>query len=164
MTPLVAIPFITGICALLYLFLTRIAKLSDKVAAITQLDPKRGRQISIMILVASFGAQQLLDRWDRADRARSLLLDNKLTLIHLAHPVYPPLARQARVQGTVRFTAIISAQGRVAELKLIQGNPMLVAAAQEAAQQWIYSPPTAHGLPVRAKTEIDVIFRLNTPR
>lgn len=155
---------ITGICALLYLFLTLIAKFSDKVAAITQLDSKRGRQISIMILVASLGAQQLLDRWDRADRARSHSLDNKLTIIHLVPAVYPPLARQARVQGTVRFTAIISAQGQVAELKLIQGNPMLVASAQEAARQWVYSPLTAHGLPVRVKTEIDINFRLNTPR
>jgi protein TonB len=91
-------------------------------------------------------------------------MDNKLTLIHLVQPVYPPLARQARVQGIVQFTATISAQGQVAELKLIQGNPMLVAAAQEAARQWVYSPLTAHGLPAKAKTEIDVDFRLNTPR
>jgi TonB family protein len=164
LTPLVAIPVITGICALLYLFLTLIAKISHKVAAITQLDPKRGRQISIMILVASLGAQQLLDRWDRADRARSRSLDNKLTIVHLVPAVYPPLTRQARMQGTVRFTAIISAQGQVAELKLIQGNPMLVTAAQEAARQWVYSPPTAGGLPVKVKTEIDINFRLNTPR
>jgi hypothetical protein len=124
LTPLVAIPIIAGICVLLYLSLTLIAKLSDKMAAITRLDPKRGRQISIMILVGALGAQQLLDRWDRADRARSLPLDKKLTIIHLVQPVYPPLARQAGVQGTVRFTAIINTQGQVAELKLVQGNPM----------------------------------------
>jgi protein TonB len=116
-----------------------------------------------MLLVACLGAQQLLDRWDRVDRARSLSLDGKLTVIQLVQPVYPPLARQARVQGTVRFTAIISAQGRVADLKLLEGNPMLVAAAQETALQWIYSPPTANGLPVKVKTEIDVSFRLNPP-
>jgi hypothetical protein len=40
---------------------------------------------------------------------------------------------------------------------------MLVAAAQEAARQWIYSPPTANGLPVKVKTDIDVSFRLNPP-
>jgi hypothetical protein len=59
LTPLVAIAIITGISALLYLYLQTIAKFSDKLAAITQLDPKRGRQISIMIFMASFGALQL---------------------------------------------------------------------------------------------------------
>lgn len=163
MTPLFAILLVTGICALLFFLFTLIGKFYDKIAEITRLDPKRGRQISIMIMVGALGISQLVDRWDRADSARSLSLDNKPTLVHSVQPEYPPLARHARVQGTVRFVATIGTNGRIGQLKLIKGNPLLVPAAADAAKQWIYIPPTTDGRPTSAKTEIDIEFQLDTP-
>jgi outer membrane biosynthesis protein TonB len=57
----------------------------------------------------------------------------------------------------------LASNGKVEELKLIAGNPMLVAATRDAVQQWVYSTPTADGQAVRATTEIDVNFHLNPP-
>ena len=50
-------------------------------------------------------------------------------LIRKVTPVYPPLAKQARIQGTVRFTAIIGKDGTIQNLQLVSGHPLLVAAA-----------------------------------
>ena len=82
-------------------------------------------------------------------------------LIHKVTPVYPPLARQARIQGTVRFTAIIGKDGTIQNLQLVTGHPLLVAAAQEAVKQWQYKPTLLNGEPVEVVTQIDVNFTLS---
>ena len=82
------------------------------------------------------------------------------TLVHKVDPVYPPLAKQARVQGTVRFTAIIGKNGSVSNLQLVSGHPLLVAAAQEAVKKWVYRPTLLNGEPVEVVTQIDVPFSL----
>src|ERR1700736_1130431 len=51
-------------------------------------------------------------------------------------PVYPPIARQARVQGTVVLRAVISTEGSIETLTLVSGHPMLVQAAIDAVKQW----------------------------
>lgn len=83
------------------------------------------------------------------------------SLIHQVPPIYPPLARQARIQGTVRFDATIGEDGRVANLQLVSGHPLLVAAAQQAAEQWVYKPTLLNGQPVRVITNIDINFTLS---
>jgi len=54
--------------------------------------------------------------------------------------VYPPLARQARIQGVVRFNVIIAQDGHVRCITLVNGYRLLVPAAQEAVKQWVYRP------------------------
>jgi len=81
-------------------------------------------------------------------------------LIDQPKPQYPPLARQARIQGTVRFNALIGVDGRVANLTLVSGHPLLVPAAQEVVQQWTYQPTLLNGEPVEVVTQIDVNFTL----
>lgn len=81
-------------------------------------------------------------------------------LINRVQPVYPPLARQTRVQGTVRLHAILNTDGTVQELKVIEGHPLLIQAAIAAAQQWRYQPTMVNGRPAEVDTEIDVIFSL----
>ncbi len=76
-------------------------------------------------------------------------------------PVYPPLARQARIQGTVRLEGIISREGRIISLKVISGHPLLIAAAIEAVKRWVYKPTTLNGDPVEVIAPIDVHFTLN---
>jgi len=87
-------------------------------------------------------------------RAAALLV-NKVT------PVYPPLARQTRISGTVRLHAIISKNGSIQSLEVISGHPLLVRAAMDAVQQWRYKPTLLNGEPVEVDTTIDVIFSLN---
>ena len=79
-------------------------------------------------------------------------------LLEKVDPVYPPLARQARIQGTVRFTAIIGRDGHVLNLQLISGHPLLVSAAREAVRQWVYRQTLLNGKPVEVITSIDVNF------
>jgi protein TonB len=71
------------------------------------------------------------------------------------------LAKQARIQGVVRFTAIIGRDGTIQNLTLVSGHPLLVSAAQEAVKQWRYKPTLLNGEPVEVVTQIDVNFTLN---
>jgi len=82
-------------------------------------------------------------------------------LIKKPVPVYPSLARQARIQGTVKFTAIIGRDGAIQNLTLLTGHPLLVQAAQDAVKQWVYQPTLLNGEPVEVVTEIDVNFALS---
>jgi len=82
-------------------------------------------------------------------------------LIRQPKPVYPPLAKQARIQGVVRFNAIIGKDGTIQNLTLISGHPLLVPSAQEAVKQWLYKPTLLNGEPVEVATVIDVNFTLS---
>jgi len=83
-------------------------------------------------------------------------------LIHRVEPVYPALAKAARVQGEVVLTAIISTSGEIENLQLISGHPMLVPEAIAAVRQWRYKPYLLNGQPVEVETTITVIFSLSS--
>jgi periplasmic protein TonB len=83
-------------------------------------------------------------------------------LIHRVEPIYPALAQQARVQGEVILTAIISTNGEIENLQLISGHPMLVPEAIKAVKQWRYKPYLLNGQPVEVETTITVIFSLSS--
>ncbi|HTR68246.1 MAG TPA: energy transducer TonB [Terriglobales bacterium] len=76
-------------------------------------------------------------------------------------PSYPPLARQARIQGTVVLQAEISKDGTIENLRLISGHPMLAPAAIEAVKQWRYRPYLLNGEAVAVETQITVNFSLS---
>ena len=78
----------------------------------------------------------------------------------MIRPEYPRVALMARITGTVRLKAIISTKGRVEELQIIEGHPLLVAAAREAVEKWHYDPTFLNGEAVEVVTEIIVHFRL----
>lgn len=82
-------------------------------------------------------------------------------LIKKITPVYPALAKSARIQGTVRFTAIIGKDGTIQNLQLVSGHPMLVQSATEAVKQWVYKPTLLNDEPVEVITQIDVNFTLS---
>jgi periplasmic protein TonB len=65
----------------------------------------------------------------------------------LVSPIYPRLARQARVAGTVVLEAIVTADGKVAEIKVVSGHPLLVDAAINCVKQWEYEPTLLNGVP-----------------
>ena len=81
-------------------------------------------------------------------------------LINKVVPIYPPLARQARIQGTVKLHAIISKEGTIQQLEVVSGPPLLIQAALDAVKQWRYKPTLLSDEPVEVDTYIDVIFTL----
>jgi periplasmic protein TonB len=81
-------------------------------------------------------------------------------LLRKVPPNYPPLARQARIQGTVLLQAQISKEGNIENLQLISGHPMLAPAAIEAVKQWKYKPYLLNGEPVEVETQVQVNFTL----
>ena len=81
-------------------------------------------------------------------------------LLHKVTPNYPPLARQARIQGSVILQAVISKTGTIENLHLVQGHPMLAPSAIEAVKQWKYKPYFLNGEPVEVETVITVNFTL----
>ncbi len=74
-------------------------------------------------------------------------------LIRQVQPLYPALAKSARVQGSVEFTATISKEGEIENLQLVRGHPLLVNAAREAVSRWQYRPTLLNGQPVEVVTE-----------
>jgi protein TonB len=81
-------------------------------------------------------------------------------LIRKVQPNYPPLARQARISGTVILHAVISKDGSIENLSLVSGHPMLAPAAIDAVKQWKYKPYLLNGEPVEVDTEVQVNFSL----
>ena len=82
-------------------------------------------------------------------------------IVQQPRPVYPALAKQARIQGTVKLSAWIAKDGTVARLEVLSGHPLLVPAALDAVRQWVYQPYQVDGKPVDVLTDIDVNFTLN---
>ncbi len=82
-------------------------------------------------------------------------------LIHRVLPQYPPLARQARIEGVVKLQAVISKDGSIENLRVVSGHNMLAQAALEAVRQWRYKPTLLSGEPCEAETEISVVFKIS---
>jgi protein TonB len=82
-------------------------------------------------------------------------------LLRKVQPAYPPLARQARIQGPVVLQAEIGKDGSIQNLRLISGHPMLAPAAIEAIKQWKYKPYILNGEPVEVETTITFNFTLS---
>jgi TonB family protein len=76
-------------------------------------------------------------------------------------PVYPEVARQAGVEGDVVLRVYVSSSGRVTDLRVLDGAPILARAAVEAVQQWQYQAPRMNGRPASVVTTLVVSFRLH---
>lgn len=74
-------------------------------------------------------------------------------------PEYPPLAKQARIQGSVRFSVIIATDGTVKNITLLSGHPLLVQPATEAVKQWVFEQTLLNGEPVEVISEAEVHFQ-----
>jgi TonB family protein len=81
-------------------------------------------------------------------------------LISRTIPVYPPLAKAARIQGTVILEVVISKQGSVQNLTVLSGHPLLTTAAIDAVKQWRYQTTLLNGEPVEVVTTVTVNFNL----
>ena len=87
--------------------------------------------------------------------------------VELAHPIsrvdpiYPQLARQMHIQGVVELQGVLGTDGRIHELKVLRGHPLLIKAAVDAVMQWVYTPTVLNGQPVEVQAPIIVTFKLN---
>ncbi len=82
-------------------------------------------------------------------------------MIRKTVPEYSPLAKAARLQGTVALNVVIGRDGAIASVELISGHPFLVKAAIDAVKDWVYSPTLLNGEPVDVVTKLVVVFRLD---
>ncbi|HWQ57240.1 MAG TPA: energy transducer TonB, partial [Bryobacteraceae bacterium] len=79
-------------------------------------------------------------------------------LLHQVTPVYPTLARQARISGIVQLVGVVGTDGRIKHLQLVSGHPLLVQAALAAVRQWVYRPTYLNGDAVEVVAPITVSF------
>jgi protein TonB len=81
-------------------------------------------------------------------------------LLHRVEPDYPLLATQARVQGVVILEAHVGADGRVREVRVLRGLPLLDEPARAAVRQWRYQPLLLNGIPTEFILSVTVRFSL----
>jgi TonB family protein len=81
-------------------------------------------------------------------------------LITKIAPTYPPAAKQARLQGKVSLAVLIAKDGTVANVQVIDGDPLLTPSAMEAVWKWVYKPTLLNGQPVEVQTVVDVNYTL----
>jgi TonB family protein len=82
-------------------------------------------------------------------------------LISQPAPVYPPLAKQARISGVVHLQVIIAKDGTVKDITLLSGHPLLVPPSFEAVKNWRYQTTLLNGDPVEVLTQVDVNYTLS---
>jgi len=76
------------------------------------------------------------------------------------HPLYPEIARSARVEGTVILEAVLDTSGRITQLRVLRSVPLLDQSAIDAVRQWRYTPSTYNGRAVSVLMTITVHFSL----
>ncbi len=92
--------------------------------------------------------------------AAALAQDHKPAPINKVRPAYPPEAKEARITGLVTLAADITQEGKVADVRVLSGHPLLAASAVDAVRQWEFEPAEKDGKRVPATTEINVNFTL----
>jgi protein TonB len=86
---------------------------------------------------------------------------SKSRITNETQPIYPPAAKQKRIEGTVVMEAAIDEDGRVREPFVISSaGPLLDMAAMDAVRKWRYQPLTIDGVPICVTTTISVVFEL----
>ncbi len=125
-------------------------------AAVLHAVPPDGDGIAIRVVVANMP--------DTAPTGGAVKVGGNVMsqkLVTKVTPVYPPIAKQARIQGTVELQAVIAKDGTIANLALVSASsPLLVQNAMDAVKQWVYAPTMLNGQPTQVVTEITVNFSL----
>jgi periplasmic protein TonB len=109
--------------------------------------------------IASLGPEPLPPTPARPRNIRtSVMMEGNL--IHRVEPLYPVIAKQIRLEGSVVLNAIISREGNIERVEIAGGPGLLAVAAREAVRQWKYKPYLLNGEPVEVETQITVNFVL----
>jgi TonB family protein len=94
---------------------------------------------------------------ESGQQARNLQIGQ---LTNMVEPVYPPDARQARLEGTVKLHVLVGANGEVQSFRTISGPEALAQAAMIAVREWRYRPTLLNGKAVETQEDVTFVFRL----
>jgi TonB family protein len=86
--------------------------------------------------------------------------DQMKRLTRQVRPIYPDVARQAGIEGTVSMSVVISEDGHVEQVKVLSGESALQSAAMDAVWQWRYQPYLLRGKPMKVVTIVNLGFRI----
>ena len=114
--------------------------------------------LPVLVVLAAFAAAQDNPPPKPHLRVSSGVADS--LKIHDAQPHYPIEAREQGIQGVVLLQATIDTKGNLVDIKVAQGNPILVKAAVDAVKKWKYRPYILNGEPVDVDTTIKIQFRM----
>jgi protein TonB len=79
-------------------------------------------------------------------------------LLGQVRPLYPAEAKAAGAEGAVIMETIVGRDGRILEVKVISGHPLLIQAAVDAVRRWCYKPTLLNGQPVEVVSTVSVNF------
>ncbi len=91
-------------------------------------------------------------------RVGSKVMESRL--IHKVDPIYPEMARRARISGIVRLFITVNEEGFVSDAEVMSGHPFLRDAAIDAVKQWQYRPTLLNGKPVSFMATVTLVFVL----
>ena len=105
------------------------------------------------------------EKADAAARAKASMAPLRIggqirapTKIKDVKPVYPAIARSARVEGVVTIEATIGFDGKVIDTKVVRSVPLLDQAALDAVRQWEYTPTVVNGVPMPVVVTVTINF------
>jgi protein TonB len=125
-------------------------------------NPAGGRGIGAFMPVAGAATAQPLPPWEAAKGAVRVGGNVRPpTQVRKVNPAYPPDAQAQRVQGVVILEALIGADGRVQDARVLRSIPALDQAALDAVRQWEYAPTLLNGAPVPIVMTVTVQFTLS---
>ena len=89
--------------------------------------------------------------------------DEPPVLIRLVNPIYPELARQAGIEGTVLLSVLVGKEGQVLEVSILRSDvtPPMESAAIQATRRFRFTPARQNTIPVKARISVPVVFTLN---
>jgi TonB family protein len=99
----------------------------------------------------------LNDAPNRLPSVRPRTNDTQPILLLRINPKYPPIAKAARIQGTVVMQIAITTSGQVESVRIVSGPPMLQQAAMDAVRAWRFRPN-----PVEVETTVNLVFDLSS--
>jgi TonB family protein len=80
-------------------------------------------------------------------------------LLHRVAPVYPAEARLLRLEGTVILAAVVTEDGTVGDVNVVEGAAVLAQSAVDAVKHWRYQPYELDGKPLKKETRITIDFK-----
>jgi protein TonB len=114
------------------------------------------RTILLTTALTVFAAAQVAS----ADTEKHLSASEAITAaINKPQPVYPVIAKQLKLEGTVSLNAFVTEDGAVDHVEAVSGNPVLVRSAEDALKQWKFSKQTEDGKPVKFVASVTFNFK-----
>jgi protein TonB len=91
-----------------------------------------------------------------------VLADSPEVLGHPAEPVYPRLAEEMKVEGSVTLQVNIDKNGNIVGTQVLSGPEILATAAREAVRHWRFRPHYKNGAPIETGARVVVNFTIST--